>query len=111
MARKKLEGNGLWESSRMIMPEHKNRMLDDIHNEEVRNKPDLDPQALTEISQVLVQSMEDHSPINLTLFDPVEDKELRGIVMRVDRQQLKLRTSDDDWEWIEIEDVIGANTL
>jgi hypothetical protein len=30
--RKKLEGNGLWEGSRMIMPEHKNRILDDSLN-------------------------------------------------------------------------------
>lgn len=112
MARKKLEGNGMWESSRMIMPEHKNRMLDDILNEEVRSKPELDPQAIEEIQQVLVQSMEDHSPITLTLFDPVEDKEIRGIVMRVDQQlhQIKLRISDEDWEWIKIEDVTDATT-
>ncbi|WP_342409786.1 YolD-like family protein [Paenibacillus sp. FSL R10-2778] len=112
MQRKKLEGNGLWESSRMIMPEHKNRMLDDILNEEIRKKSDLDPQALAEISQVFAQSMEDHSPITLTLFDPVEDKEIRGIVMRVDQQlkQIKLRISDDDWEWIKMRDVLGATT-
>ncbi|MEK3767488.1 YolD-like family protein [Paenibacillus sp. FSL R7-0048] len=48
--RKKLEGNGLWEGSRMLMPEHKNRILDDPLNEEVRSKPDLDPQELAEIS-------------------------------------------------------------
>ncbi|MEK4462010.1 MULTISPECIES: hypothetical protein [Paenibacillus] len=39
--RKKLEGNGLWEGSRMIMPEPKNRILDDSLKEEVRSKPDL----------------------------------------------------------------------
>ncbi|MEK3771079.1 YolD-like family protein [Paenibacillus sp. FSL R5-0887] len=112
MQRKKLEGNGLWESSRMIMPEHKNRMLDDALNEETRKKPDLDPQALAEISQVLAQSLEDCSPITLRLFDPVEDKEIRGIVMRVDQQlmQIKLRTSDDEWEWSNMKDVLGATT-
>ncbi|MNB71353.1 YolD-like protein [compost metagenome] len=96
----------------MIMPEHKIRILDDALNEETRKKPELDPQALTEISQVFAQSMEDHSPITLRLFDPVEDKEIRGIVMRVDQQlmQIKLRTSDDDWEWINMKDVLGATT-
>lgn len=53
MFRKKLEGNGLWESSRMIMLEHKNRMLDDLQNVEVRKKHDLDLQAIAEISQML----------------------------------------------------------
>lgn len=96
----------------MIMPEHKARILDDSLKEEMRIKPDLDPQALAEISQILAQSTEDHSPITLRLFDPVEDKEIHGIVMRVDQQlmQIKLRTSDDDWEWINMKDVLGATT-
>ncbi|KAA1180721.1 YolD-like family protein [Paenibacillus sp. B2(2019)] len=78
----------------------------------VRTRSELDLQALDEIQQVLVQSMEDHSPITLNLFDPIDDKEIRGIVMRLDQRsrQLKLRTSDDDWEWINIEDVIHVTT-
>lgn len=112
MERKKLEGNGLWESSRMIMPEHKQRILYDSENEEVHSMPELDPQAMEEIQQVLVQSMEDHSPITLRLFDPIVDKEIRGIVMRVDRQlnQIKFRTSEEDWEWINIVGVLDATT-
>lgn len=108
----KLEGNGLWEGSRMIMPEHKARILDDAQMEEIRTKPELDPQALEEIQRILAKSIEDHSPIILTLFDPVDDKRLRGIVMRVDQQlhQIKLRTSDEDWEWIKIGDVIDASS-
>ncbi|MEK5255111.1 YolD-like family protein [Paenibacillus sp. FSL F4-0125] len=95
----------------MIIPEHKQCILSDSRNE-IRSELNLDPQALAEISQVLAQSMEDHSPITLTLFDQVKDKEIRGIVMRVDQklQQIKLRTSDDGWEWVEMVDVIGAFT-
>ncbi|MEK5181333.1 YolD-like family protein [Paenibacillus odorifer] len=107
----KLEANGLWEGSRMIMPEHKVRILDDALNEETRKKPDLDPQALVEISQALAQSLEDCSPITLTLFGEFEDKSIHGIVMRVDRQhgQIKFR-HDDDWDWIKVKDVVNAST-
>lgn len=110
MARKKLEGNGLWEGSRMIMPEHKNRILSDAQMEEVRSKPELDPQALEEIQQILAQSMEDHSPITLTMFDAYKEKSVHGIVMRVDQQlrQVKFR-HDGEWDWIKLEDVIAAN--
>lgn len=96
----------------MIMPEHKARILDDSLKEDVRSRPELDPQALEEIQQVLAQSMEDHSPITLKLFDPVEDKEIRGIAMRVDQQlhQIKFRTSDDDSQWIKIGDVVSVST-
>ncbi|MEK5277712.1 MULTISPECIES: YolD-like family protein [Paenibacillus] len=109
--RKKLEGNGLWEGSRMIMPEHKNRILDDSLKEEVRSKPDLDPQALAEISQVLAQSLEDCSPITITLFGEYEERSIHGIIMRVDQQlkQIKFR-QDDDWEWIKVADIIEVST-
>ncbi|WP_339248288.1 YolD-like family protein [Paenibacillus sp. FSL R10-2796] len=109
--RKKLEGNGLWEGSRMIMPEHKNRILDDSLKEEVRSKPDLDPQALAEISQVLAQSLEDCSPITITLFGEYEERSIHGIVMRVDQQlkQIKFR-QDDDLEWIKVADIIEVST-
>jgi hypothetical protein len=95
----------------MIMPEHKIRILDDALNEETRKKPDLDPQALVEISQVLAQSLEDCSPITLTLFGDYEDKSIHGIVLRVDQQlrQIKFRHGDD-WDWIKIEDIIGASS-
>lgn len=109
MARKKLEGNGLWEGSRMIMPEHKARILDDALNGETRKKPDLDPQAMVEISQVLAQSLEDCSPITLTVFKEYEDMQIHGIVARVDHQlkQIKFRHSDD-WDWIKLTDIISA---
>ncbi|WP_143763757.1 MULTISPECIES: YolD-like family protein [Paenibacillus] len=52
----------------------------------MRSKPDLDPRALVEISQVLAQSLEDCSPITLTVFNVIEDIQIHGIVMRVDCQ-------------------------
>ncbi|OME46677.1 hypothetical protein BSK66_31790 [Paenibacillus odorifer] len=95
----------------MIMPEHKARILDDALNEETRKKPDLDPQAMVEISQVLAQSLEDCSPITLTVFNETENIQIHGIVTRVDRQlkQIKFRHSDD-WEWIKMKDILGATT-
>ncbi|WP_339245358.1 hypothetical protein [Paenibacillus sp. FSL F4-0243] len=45
----------------MIMPEHENRLLDDALNQKIHTNPDLIPQALVDISQVLAQSLEDYS--------------------------------------------------
>lgn len=91
--------------------EHKNRILDDSLKKEVRSKPDLDPQALAEISQVLAQSLEDCSPITITFFGEYEDRSIHGIIMRVDQQlkQIKFR-QDDDWEWIKVADIIEVST-
>lgn len=44
MARKKLEGNGLWEGSRMILPEHKRRIIQDEQQQMKKERPVLDEQ-------------------------------------------------------------------
>lgn len=111
MERKKLEGNGVWESSRMMLPEHKQRIIDEELEQLRRQKPVLDPQAVEEIERALAQSMEDHSPVTLSLFAPFEDNLARGIVMQLDRQRgIKLRWSEDDWDWIRMDEVISVST-
>ncbi|MEK3942251.1 YolD-like family protein [Paenibacillus sp. FSL H3-0310] len=77
----------------------------------MRSKPDLDPKALAEISQVLAQYLEDCSPITITFFGEYEDRSIHGIVMRVDRQLKQIKFHHDgDWEWIKLEEVIEAIT-
>jgi hypothetical protein len=34
---KKLEGNGMWESSRMMLPEHREALLDQTRNKDNKN--------------------------------------------------------------------------
>ncbi|KGE16242.1 YolD-like family protein [Paenibacillus wynnii] len=107
---RKLES--IWDCSRMVMPEHKQRIIREEREQVQRVKPELDPQAIDEIEQAIAQSIENHSPITLTLYHPKCDKDIRGIVMSVDRQmrQIKVRWSEDDWDWIKLDDVISAAT-
>ncbi|MEK5400094.1 YolD-like family protein [Paenibacillus sp. FSL K6-2859] len=109
--RKKLEGNGLWESSRMIMPEHERRIIADQRNQEIRYKPELDPQAWDEINEVVAKSIEDHSAITLTMFDPNENIVIEGIATRIDKQlnQIKMRWPNDDYDWIKIDKIISTS--
>ncbi|WP_235775463.1 MULTISPECIES: YolD-like family protein [Paenibacillus] len=112
MERKKLEGNGLWESSRMVLPEHKRRIMNDNHEELRREKPTLDAQEWELIDIALYHSMEDHAPVTLTLYDPFVDRKAKGIVMQVDRRlkRIKLRWSEDDWDWIAMDEIIAATS-
>ena len=109
--RKKLEGNGLGESSRMIMPEYGRHIIADHHNQEIRNKPELDPLAWDEIHQLVAKSIEDHSAITLTMFDSNENKVIEGIATRIDKQlnQNKMRWPNDDYDWIKIDNIISAS--
>ncbi|WP_342436685.1 YolD-like family protein [Paenibacillus sp. FSL L8-0436] len=112
---KKLEGNGLWEGSRMMLPEHKLRIISDEQGQEFRDrkKPELDEQRIEEFEQIFAQSIEDHGPITVIVFHPRNDEQIHGIVMKVDRgtRRIKLRTSEEDWDWIKIEDIIECDYI
>ncbi|KGE16918.1 YolD-like family protein [Paenibacillus wynnii] len=108
MRSKKLEN--IWECSRFMLPEHERRIQYDNRDREMRTKPELDEQEIGSIEQILAKSIEDHSAVTLTLFRPDRDQEYRGIVMSVDRHlmRIKLRWSDEHWDWIPIGDIIKA---
>ncbi|SMF88102.1 YolD-like protein [Paenibacillus uliginis N3/975] len=108
--RKKLEGNGLWESSRMMLPEHKEAIICQQHEECRKGRPILDAQEIELIESALAESYNDHRRITLQLFDEYEDLQLTGIVVMVHkfRREIKLSIETDEWQWIRIEDIISA---
>jgi len=105
---KKLDN--IWECSRFMLPEHERRIQQENNDRDLRKKPELDDQELGSIERVLAKSMEDHSPVTLILFRPNRDHECRGIVMSVDQhlQRIKLRWTDQHWDWIPLSDIISA---
>ena len=112
MERKKLVGNGIWESSRFMLPEHEARIIMDEREQLRRTKPELDAQEWEIIDRALYYSMADHSPVTLSLWDPFTDRQAKGIVMKVDNQlrRLKLRWSEEDWDWIEMSEILAVTT-
>lgn len=106
---KKVES--IWDCSRMMLPEYKQRIIQEESEQGRCVRPVLDPQEVELIERALYKSMEDHSAVTLTLYDPFENRSAKGIVMKVDRQLgIKLRWSDDDWDWMRIEDVIDVTS-
>ncbi|QYK63057.1 YolD-like protein [Paenibacillus sp. S25] len=61
---KKLEGNGLWESSWIIIPEHKEAYLKLMKDRQRRGKPELDDQEVQLIEQALIVSYNTRQPIS-----------------------------------------------
>lgn len=103
----KLQGNGLWESSRMMLPEQKERILQE--NFKFRNKrppkPVLDEQEKEEIMRVLVQSLGMRDQARITLYHEFEDCAVIGVVDKIDPYT---RTFIVDGERFKMEDIIGA---
>lgn len=107
----KLDGNGLWESSRMMIPEHREAIIRLQLKQGRKDRPTLDPQEMELIEQALAESFHEHRPITLRLFDEYEDKELTGIVVLIHtfRREIKLSKAEGSWQWIKIDEVISVS--
>ncbi|AOZ94920.1 YolD-like family protein [Paenibacillus crassostreae] len=106
---KKLEGNGLYESSRMIIPQHKEAILRQAKEEMRRARPILDEQQWETVERAIADSLNEHVTITLQVFGAFENRELKGIVETVNiyRQEIKFNF-DDEWEWIKYQNIISA---
>ena len=108
---KKLEGNGLWESSRIILPEHKEGYLKLMKDRQRRGKPELDDQEVQLIEQALIESYNTRTTITLLVFSPFDDEVMTGVVTSINtaRREVKLFRGEDDFSWIKLEDIISVN--
>ncbi|MDG0057023.1 YolD-like family protein [Paenibacillus sp. P2(2022)] len=108
---KKLEGNGLWESSRIIIPEHKEAYLKLMKDRQRRGKPELDDQEVQLIEQALIDSYNSRNAVTVTVFSPFDDTLMTGVVTSINtaRREVKLFRGEDDFSWIKLEDIVSTN--
>jgi hypothetical protein len=108
---KKLEGNGLWESSRMMLPEHKETIIRKRIEEGRKHRPELDAQEIEQIERVIAEAFRERRAVTLRIWGEYEDTEARGVVIAVQtyRREIKLSTGSGEWKWIKIEDILSAN--
>ena len=100
---KKLEKNGLWESSRWALPEHKRSINE--HNLGVRRKPrvELDDQEWELIGRSLQRSQSNEEAVTITLYGEFKDTEIRGVVEAVGNAKVKL-----SGQWIDVRNIVGV---
>ncbi|WP_079913059.1 YolD-like family protein [Paenibacillus sp. 32352] len=102
----KLEDNGLWESSRMILPEHRSRIIRNSKEQDRREKPTLAEEEIQVIAAVVAQSYHQEVEATFDVFNPFEHKEIRGVVTKVDQQLRRFRVGEH--EWVNFSEVIKA---
>ncbi|WP_136604687.1 YolD-like family protein [Paenibacillus dokdonensis] len=108
---KKLEDNGLFESSRWLLPERREAYSHQLTHKDPIIKPVIDEQEWQQIGEALSESFNEHARITIKVFDPYEEKELSGFVTVINMflKEIKLR-NEDDWDWIKFDDIISAHT-
>ncbi|CAM2871584.1 MULTISPECIES: YolD-like family protein [Paenibacillus] len=110
---KKLQQNGIFESSRMMLPEHREAYI--IHQEQLapRTRPSLDAQAAEEMSRLLSNSMLLGDAVTITLFHEHDDIRFTGQVLRLDSPartlKLLMESGTRDIQMNLITDVVLAN--
>lgn len=102
---KKLEGNGMWESSRMMLPEHKAALAQHVETARRRSRIELDEQECQLISCMMSTSLKLRKQISITLFHPFEQLQVIGIVDYIDHLQNRFMV---DGEWFSIADIESA---
>ncbi|MGP0585831.1 YolD-like family protein [Paenibacillus timonensis] len=106
---KKLQGNGLFESSRMMLPEHKEAYILHQRNLQKNSRPQLDDQETERISMLAAESLQLRKEVTVVLFGEFDVPKLTGVVTKIDQQQKKIRlTQGNHFEWINVTDIIDV---
>ncbi|OAB35283.1 hypothetical protein PMSD_13205 [Paenibacillus macquariensis subsp. defensor] len=106
---KKLQGNGVYESSRFIIPQHREAAVRQAQEINRRVKLTLDEQQSEMVEHALSESIREHVPVTLQVFGAFENSEVIGMVTRVDTYGKQVKLSfDDEFEWIKFENIISA---
>lgn len=105
---KKLTGNGLWESSRMMLFEHRDAILNKQAVRHKKEHPLLDEQQIMMIAERLSEAYQAHSPVQLRIYDPYEELEVTGLITHVDPLRGRIRV--DGGSWIDLEDILDLDT-
>jgi hypothetical protein len=100
----------MWESSRMMLPEHV-RLLQ-RHQKELRRRepPQLDEQERERVSRLLEEAAGEGRRLRLKLFDPYEDRWVSGKVRKYDQLGGQIEIEGDEGRrWIALKRLIDVD--
>ncbi|MDQ0888744.1 hypothetical protein QFZ81_003832 [Paenibacillus sp. V4I9] len=91
---KKLEMNGLWESSRMMLPQHKDSAIRGQKEKQYIQRQALDEQEIHFISATLSQSQIYKRTVQIMIYDKYQLRTVSGVVTRSKQGEFRLDTID-----------------
>lgn len=99
--------NLLWESSRMILPEHKRVLQSHEKERNIRVRPQWDQQQVELFSEQITDAITMNETVKLELFDPYQQKILAGKITKVNEQDQKFQlTHQTGKTWLSVQDLI-----
>lgn len=102
-------GNLLWEGSRMMLPEHKEALLERKRKQKEFTPPLLGEEQLIELNHVILQSIEHDLAVTITYATKKEAKEFWGWITKVDPQQHFIKIiNDNDTLRVKFENILNV---
>ncbi|MBS4209680.1 YolD-like family protein [Bacillus sp. FJAT-50079] len=87
--------NLLWESSRMMLPEHREQLLKERRKWEEFHLPILDEQQLAEINIMIAQAFEQKQVITITYAKKYQPASFCGLIQKINTNEASLKISND----------------
>lgn len=104
-------GNLLWESSRMILPEHRRKVMEyrnEVKRKTLYQRPNWDEQQLEEFQRMLSWAIGEHRQVTLRYYTKDGPRQIEGMVIKIDTINGKiLIQSTDTKEAINIKEILA----
>ncbi|WFR61045.1 YolD-like family protein [Paenibacillus amylolyticus] len=106
---KKLEANGLWESSRMMLPQHKERIIQHRTHIHVQTKPILHEDEWEIMAQHIEMSLNYTLPATIEIFHESGNRYIHGIVTSVSTFGKKIKIEmENGFEWVDFDQLVAV---
>lgn len=102
--------NLMWESSRMMLPEHVGILQQHQKKFKEKKRPEIDEQQAEILSQRLSDALQSSYRIMLTLFHPYQDKHMTGRISKFNPETRKIQLDTTD-EWIRFDDILDVEAV
>jgi hypothetical protein len=99
----------MWESSRMMLPEHRERIVEQRKQLNQKQRPDMDSQAMEEYGRLLAASAQTGLTITIAVYDPYEDIEVTGRVVQANGRRI-LFAHDGIKTWVPLESIVEVRS-
>ncbi|OMD76834.1 YolD-like family protein [Paenibacillus odorifer] len=105
---KKLQGNGIWEASRMMLPQHKESINRYRLELEKRTKPILHEDEWEIIFQNINLSLLQQERVIVTIFGECINLEIEGVVTNVSQHLKKFKIENEEgYDWIDFNEIVS----
>lgn len=99
--------NLLWESSRMMLPEHKEALIQHRKELERKERPLLSEQRIEELSQLISEAYFSNSAATIILFGEYKNRSIKGMITKIDVQLRRLKVEQENEAiWVPLEEIM-----